>query len=61
MSRRDIKERLTSCPDCGVEPMNQHKDGCDVERCSICGEQRLTCGCTGNDLVRENWMGYWPE
>ena len=49
------------CPDCGVKPGNPHKEECDVERCSICRGQKLTCGCIGNDTVLENWMGVWPE
>lgn len=32
------------CGDCGVAKGESHVDGCDVARCTLCGEyQRLTC------------------
>jgi hypothetical protein len=51
------------CHDCGARPGQLHKEGCDVERCPGCGFQRITCGCTDDDirgLPRQAWTGEWP-
>ena len=33
------------CHDCGVKEGQIHKEGCDMERCPICGSQLIGCGC----------------
>ena len=58
-----VVEKLTlgtdECRDCGVKPGEQHKEGCDVERCRSCGGQYIGCGCEGQ-LEGEVWTGFWP-
>ena len=51
---------LTNCHDCTAKPGHQHKDGCDVERCSVCGGQRLSCDCKGHNKDFSKWKGIWP-
>ena len=51
---------LTDCHDCGAKPGEIHKDGCDVERCSVCGGQRLQCSCKNHDKAFARWTGIWP-
>lgn len=46
------------CPDCGVMPGNEHKDGCDIARCLICGGQKLGCDCISNNT--DVWTGIYP-
>jgi hypothetical protein len=52
--------QLTDCHDCGAKPGEIHQDGCDVERCSVCGGQRLCCDCEGHDKAFARWSGFWP-
>ena len=51
---------MTNCPDCNAKPGNIHVDGCNVERCSVCGGQRLQCECADHDPKFARWSGWWP-
>ena len=51
------------CPDCQVEPGQEHVGGCDVERCSICRGQAISCDCEDRDAhdpKKTLWTGEWP-
>lgn len=52
--------KLQKCHDCGASPGEPHIEGCDVERCSVCGHQRIGCGCKGHDRRFARWTGIWP-
>lgn len=54
--------KLSNCPDCGVAPGEPHIAGCDVERCSACGGQWVSCDCDSemHDPLFSRWVGFWP-
>lgn len=53
-----MKNEPRNCPDCGAAPGSPHKENCDVERCSVCGLQRLGCNCKGHDKKFARWTGW---
>jgi hypothetical protein len=52
--------KITNCPDCAAAPGEVHSWGCDVERCSVCGGQKLSCDCKKHDAKFAHWTGLWP-
>jgi hypothetical protein len=58
--KTDRVGRLDTCLDCGVEAGRVHIAGCDVERCSVCGGQWISCMCRGHDPQFARWTGFWP-
>ena len=55
-----MSHKLQRCHDCGANPGEIHQDGCDTERCSVCGGQRLQCDCENHDKAFARWTGIWP-
>lgn len=55
--------RLPDCSNCGARPGTVHQDGCDIERCSVCGGQRMVCLWTGtcrdHDKAFARWTGLY--
>lgn len=51
----------SKCHDCGVSPGELHLPGCDVERCSVCGGQRVQCQCVGHNGFTSRWQGVFPR
>ena len=52
---------IDKCPDCGTGIGQPHRPGCDVERCSKCGGQKISCDGDGHDPTKSTWTGEWPE
>lgn len=46
------------CPDCGVAPGENHRSGCDIERCATCGLQVGACDHPPTTAIP--WTGMWP-
>jgi hypothetical protein len=41
---------MNPCRDCHARPGQPHTDGCDVARCTVCGERRITCRHEGSEV-----------
>lgn len=52
--------KIENCPDCAVKAGERHLADCDVERCSVCGLQYVSCRCTGHDKAYGRWTGLYP-
>jgi hypothetical protein len=60
--RKNWKRNLLKnkeCGDCGVEEGELHKIGCDLELCSICGEQFITCDCDYHEKLENRVPFIW--
>lgn len=55
-----LQDKPRPCGDCAVLPGRPHESGCDVERCSVCGDQWIGCGHKRHDRLFARWTGYWP-
>jgi len=53
------ENELEKCPNCSVAPGQPHLADCDIERCSICGAQAVSCNHKG-DKGFQRWTGIYP-
>ena len=56
----DVIEVMDKCPDCAVAPGEKHLQDCDIERCSVCGKQFVSCRCLAHDKNFARWVGFFP-
>lgn len=56
-----MSTEIKNCPGCGAQPGEIHSSvGCDIERCSRCGGQKILCRCKGHDPAFSRWTGIFP-
>jgi hypothetical protein len=55
------KVELDNCFSCKVVAGKIHKNRCDIERCSVCGGQYVSCKCEQHDKQFAYWNGFSPE
>ncbi|MFZ2150529.1 MAG: hypothetical protein WAZ12_01885 [Candidatus Absconditicoccaceae bacterium] len=56
-----MENLLSKCPSCNTKIGQIHKPGCEIEICSACGKQRISCYCKGkHDPAFARWTGIWP-
>ena len=48
------------CPECHAAIGKEHVNCCKLEKCSACGEQRVTCGCFAHNPALAAWSGEKP-
>lgn len=51
---------MGNCPDCDAAVGEEHGLNCDVERCSVCGGQFLSCTHETHNPHLSRWTGEWP-
>ena len=56
----DMTEGPLDCGDCGAHPGELHHPCCDIQVCSVCGRQWISCGCKDHDPQFARWTGFWP-
>ena len=56
MNKATCRERLykkSRCGDCDVKEGELHELGCDMECCSICGGQFISCDCKYDEKLKK--------
>jgi hypothetical protein len=59
--QKDIEIEEITCGDCGAKEGLPHRPGCDMERCSFCGKQLISCDCAYDILGIKDKEKYGPE